>query len=107
MTELCIVVITGPDPEWLADFARRLVNDKLSASGHVIQNIRAVYRWRDQAYDTAEGHLTLHTRAEHVPAIISRTEREHPYEVPCVIATPITQASPAYAAWIIEQTTAN
>jgi periplasmic divalent cation tolerance protein len=32
--ELCEVVITAPDPDWLCAFARSLVEDRLAASAH-------------------------------------------------------------------------
>src|SRR5437763_3632689 len=31
--EVCEVVITGPDADWLADFTRRLVESRLAACG--------------------------------------------------------------------------
>ena len=31
-SELCEVVITAPDPEWLKAFTRKLVDDRLYAS---------------------------------------------------------------------------
>lgn len=34
MSELCEVVITAPDPDWLYAFARSLVEDGLAASAH-------------------------------------------------------------------------
>lgn len=105
MTEVCAVVITAPDDTWLAHFVESLVVQRLCASGHIAPVIRSIYRWHGEVHDTTEAHATLHTRAELVPAIIARTEHEHPYEVPCVISVPITEASPAYRAWIIEQTT--
>ncbi|MFF3468646.1 divalent-cation tolerance protein CutA [Streptomyces sp. NPDC002619] len=91
--------------EWLAAFAKSLVEDRLCAGSHIIPAIRSVYRWRDEVHDIGEAHVTLHTRAELVPQIIARTEREHPYEVPCVVSTLIDDAAPAYRAWIVEQTT--
>ncbi|MFC4468866.1 divalent-cation tolerance protein CutA [Streptomyces xiangluensis] len=105
MTDVCSVVITAPDPEWLASFVEGLVSDRLCASGHIVEQIRSIYRWQGDVHDATEGHVTLHTRPERVAEIIARTERDHPYEVPCVISTPIADASPAYRAWIIEQTT--
>jgi periplasmic divalent cation tolerance protein len=48
--------------------------------------------------------VALHTRASLVEAIIGRTNTEHSYEVPCVIALPIQQSNPAYAEWVWEQT---
>jgi periplasmic divalent cation tolerance protein len=103
VTKVCAVVITAPDVEWLAALVRQLVSDRLCASGHVTP-IRAVYRWRGEIYDKPEGHATLHTRFECVPEIIDRVARQHPYEVPCTVATPITGGSAAYIEWILEQT---
>lgn len=39
------VVITADSAEWLADFTRSLVEDRLVACGHNITPIRAIYRW--------------------------------------------------------------
>jgi len=32
MTELCEVVITAPDPRWLKDLSRKLIEQRLCAS---------------------------------------------------------------------------
>jgi periplasmic divalent cation tolerance protein len=104
MPEICEVVITAPDPDWLAAFARTLVADHLAAGGHEIQAVRSIYRWRGHVHDRDEARIALHTRLELVPAIISRADAEHPYEVPCVIALPIVVAGPAYARWILDET---
>ena len=37
--------------------------------------------------------------------VVERTNREHLYEMPCVVAMPIQQGNPAYVRWILEQTT--
>jgi periplasmic divalent cation tolerance protein len=99
------VVITAPDPVWLAAFTRKLVEDRLAASGHNIAPIRSIYRWRGLIHDRAEARVALHTRTALVPAIIERVNRDHPYEVPCVIAVPITAGNPAYVQWVLEETT--
>jgi periplasmic divalent cation tolerance protein len=106
MTEVCAVVITAPDTDWLAAFTRQLVRDRLCASGHIVTPIRSIYTWHDEIHDRPEAHVTLHTRTKLVAKITSRTTEQHPYEVPCVVATPITMASPAYTAWIVQETKA-
>jgi uncharacterized protein involved in tolerance to divalent cations len=40
----------------------------------------------------------------HVPQIIERTNREHPYVVPCVVAVPIVAGNPNYLKWIADET---
>ena len=102
--DVCEVVITAPDADWLAEFTRRLVADRLCASGQQVAPIRSHYWWRGELHDEQEARVALHTRASLVPAIIERTRREHPYEVPCVVALPIVVGNPDYLAWITTET---
>ena len=99
----CEVIITAPDPDWLAAFVRQLVDDRLAAAGHVAP-IRSIYRWEGAVHDVNEARAALHTRAALVPAIIDRTNAEHPYDVPGVVALPITAGNPAYLDWINNST---
>ena len=102
--DICEVVITADDADWLAAFTRRLVEDRLAACGHQIAAIRSVYRWEGAIHDEAEARVALHTRTSLVPDIVDRSNAEHPYDVPCVIALPVVAANPAYAEWVWEQT---
>jgi periplasmic divalent cation tolerance protein len=98
------VIITADNAEWLASFTRQLVEGRLAACGHNIAPIRSIYRWEGTVQDEAEARVALHTRTALVPAIIERTNADHPYDVPCVIALPIVGGNPAYLAWIKEST---
>jgi periplasmic divalent cation tolerance protein len=80
------VVITAESAEWLADFTRQLVADRLVACWHNIARIRAIYRWEGKVYDETQARVGLHTRASLVQAIIERTNRDHADDVPCVIS---------------------
>lgn len=102
--EVCEVIVTAPDPEWLVNFTRRLVEDRLAACGHNIVSIRSVYRWKNVVHDEPEARVGLHTRQSLVAAITDRANREHPYDVPCVIALPVIAGNPAYVQWILGQT---
>ena len=101
--DLCEVVITADDEDWLVAFTRRLVRDRLAACGHHTP-VRSVYTWQGQLHDEHETRVALHTRASLVDAIIAATQEAHPYDVPCVIALPVLQAHPAYRAWVLEST---
>jgi periplasmic divalent cation tolerance protein len=54
--------------------------------------------------DRPEAHVALHTRASLVSAVVDQTNARHPYVVPCVVATTIVAANPAYRQWILDQT---
>jgi riboflavin biosynthesis pyrimidine reductase len=53
--EVCEVIVTAPDPDWLVEFTRRLVTDRLCASGHNFAPIRTIYRWHGQVRWTTTG----------------------------------------------------
>jgi periplasmic divalent cation tolerance protein len=102
--QACEVVITGPSQEWVATFTRQLVDDHLAACGHTIQVIRSIYRWEDTVHDETETRVAIHTRRSLVSAIVDRANRDHPYDVPCVIAVPIVDGNPAYVDWVLRET---
>lgn len=103
--EICEVVITAASAEWLVEFTRRLVGDRLAACGQTVTAIRSVYRWDGEVHDDPEARVALHTRRSLVPAIVSRADDEHAYDVPCVIALPVVAGNPAYIAWVLQETT--
>lgn len=98
------VVITAESADWLADFTRSLVEDRLVACGHNIAPIRAIYRWDGEVHDDPQARVGLHTRASLVPTIVDRADRQHADDVPCVIALPIASGHPAYLQWIYDET---
>lgn len=100
----CEVVITAPDPKWLAHLTRSLVEDRLAASGHNFAAIRSIYRWQGIIEDRSEARVSLHTRTSLLPSIIERTKASHPYQVPGIVALPILGGSSDYLAWIDQGT---
>ena len=104
--DLCEVVITAPDSDWLTEFTRRLICDRLCACAHNFKEIRSIYRWQGTVHDEREARAALHTRRTLVPSIVERVDSQHPYEVACTIALPLVDGSNAYAQWIRDETNA-
>jgi periplasmic divalent cation tolerance protein len=102
--QVCEVVITADSEEWLLNFTRSLVTERLAACGQHMTPIRSIYRWNNEVQQDNETRVALHTRVDLVPAILERVRREHSYEVPCVIALPITTGNPDYLNWVIAET---
>ena len=98
--ECCEVVVTADDAGWLAGFTRTLVEERLAACGHLVEPVRSIYRWDGELHDEREARVALHTRRSLVPAIVARTAELHPYEVPCVLALPVSGGNPDYLAWV-------
>ena len=106
MTEpISEVIITANGEEWVINFTRSLLKDRLVACGQHIAPIRSIYRWEGSIHDDREVRVALHTRTSLVQHIIDRTRQEHPYDVPCVLAIPIESGNPDYVHWVISETT--
>ena len=102
--EFCEVVVTAEDAGWLAGFTRGLVEERLAACGHQIGPIYSIFRWDGAVQEATEARVALHTRRSLVPAIVARADALHPYDVPCVIALPLTGGNPAYLDWLAAET---
>ena len=103
-SDFCEVVVTAADADWLAQFTRTLVEERLAACGQMIPAVRSVYRWEGTVHDEPEARVGLHTRRSLVPAIVARTAELHPYDVPCVLALPLVGGNPAYLEWLAAET---
>jgi periplasmic divalent cation tolerance protein len=105
LSDLCEVVITAPDPEWLRAFSRQLVEDGVCASAHNFQPVLSIYRWHGDIYERQEGRTSLHTSRSRVREIVDRAKQNHPYQVPGISVRPIDGGNPEYLAWMTEETT--
>lgn len=104
MEPIVDVEITAPDAGWLVEFTRRLLEERLVASGNILDGVRSLYRWRGVVEDAPEAVVRLHTRRSLVEAVLERTEAEHPYEVPGFRVMAV-EASPSYHRWVLDETT--
>lgn len=102
--EICEIVITAPDAEWLATFCRGLIEDRLAAAAHIIEDIRTLYRWDGEIHDTREARAHIRTQTALSLNILERTRAEHPYQVPSVLGLQVMLVNPDYGTWLTDET---
>jgi periplasmic divalent cation tolerance protein len=99
------VLVTAGNPDEAARIGRALVEERLAACANVIGPIRSIYRWQGAVEDASEHLLLLKARAMDVGVLEARVRALHSYEVPEVLALPVTAGAAAYLAWLAESTT--
>jgi len=99
------VYTTLPREEAARGMARALVEEGLVACAHIFA-IGSVYRWKGKLSDDREWALLLKTRAALYERVAERIRGAHPYELPAIVAFPITHGLPEYLAWIADSTAA-
>ena len=105
MTDTALLVLTQlPDRASADALARRLVERRLAACVNVGAPVDSLYHWHGQIETATEVPVMIKTRRDHYPSIEAEIRGQHPYELPEIIAVPITHGLPGYLAWITAET---
>ncbi|MDR2017262.1 MAG: divalent-cation tolerance protein CutA [Burkholderiales bacterium] len=97
---MLIVHTSLPDQAAAETLAKQLIEHRLAACVHIGAPIRAYYRWQGKIECATEIPLTIKTARIRYAALEHYLKAHHPYEVPEIVATPITKALPAYYGWV-------
>lgn len=98
-----LVLTTLSSPEDARRFVRALVDERVVACGTIVPGATSIYRWSDDVQDTPEVVVLLKTMASRWVALRDVVQRHHPYEVPELIALPVSAGLEAYVAWVGEE----
>lgn len=86
--------------------ARELLVARLAACIHIGPAVQSLYHWKGEIETASEVPMTIKTRAELYPRVEAAIRARHPYELPEIVAVPITDGLPAYVDWIIAEAAA-
>jgi len=105
LTDAAIVVLTNlPDQESARILARRLVEGRLAACVNIGASVESIYHWHGQIETGNEVPIAIKTRQVLFSEVEAAIREIHPYDLPEVIALPISGGSVAYLDWINAET---
>jgi len=94
------VFVTAPSVEDGSQIARILVKEKLAACVNILPGITSIYTWNSEICEDSEVLLIIKTRIDLFEALSATVQKEHPYDVPEVIALPLATGASNYLDWI-------
>lgn len=103
MTAATMVVLTtcGNDEDANA-LARLLVEQRLAACVNAVSKVMSTYRWKGEVLEDRETLLIIKTTAPRLAALEQAIRKHSKYELPEVIALPVTAGAADYLAWVGE-----
>ncbi|MFQ6090795.1 MAG: divalent-cation tolerance protein CutA [Candidatus Bipolaricaulia bacterium] len=104
MAEFIQVITTIDLEERAAEIAQRLLEGRLAACVQVLGPVRSRYRWEGKIEEAEEWLCLIKARAADYSKIESLIKELHPYEVPEILAMPITAGNPQYLDWLRRET---
>ena len=99
-----VVYVTAPNEDEATGIAKALVEAKLAACVNIISNIRSIYSWQGNLEDDSEVLMIIKTRKQLFDSLTVEVKKLHSYDVPEIIALPISLGSEDYLGWIREST---
>ena len=100
MIERLIVLTTMPDRASAAALAETLVRQHLAACVNIGGEVTSIYPWDGALQQGTEVTLTIKTTRQRYAALEQAIVQHHPYELPEVLAVPISAGLDDYLAWI-------
>lgn len=102
--EPLLVFANVPDVAHAEKLARALIETRAAACVNVLAGCRSVYRWGGAVETADEIPLLIKTTSARYPEVEAVVRAQHPYDVPELIAVPITHGLPAYLEWMAKET---
>lgn len=99
-----LVYITVGDPAEADTIANAIVQQRLAACANILPGMRSIYHWQGKVETGAETVVLFKTRTALFDQLAARVKELHSYDTPCIVAMPLTQATPDYFGWIMDET---
>ncbi len=106
MSDQTILLATTnmPDMPSAQALARLLVDARLAACVNILPAVQSVYRWQGAIEEATEVTLLIKTTQRRYPQLQRAILASHPYDLPEVIAWPLSEGHLPYLHWVAAET---
>ena len=101
MTKTIVIFVTAGTTEDARKIGQTLVEEGKVACCNIVQPIESIFKWQGKLNIEREALMIMKTREELFDTVAKRIKELHSYEVPEIIAVPITQGAKSYLDWEI------
>lgn len=98
--EFMVVMTTFPDRNQASQIAKILVKEHLAACVQVMPSMTSTYMWEGKICQENEHLVLIKTVAVNYEPLVAKLRSQHPYEVPEIIALPVSAIEDNYALWV-------
>ncbi|MDD5056803.1 MAG: divalent-cation tolerance protein CutA [Sideroxydans sp.] len=102
--EIIMVITNLPDRAAAERVADGLVTEGVAACVNILAECTSVYRWQGKLERAREVPLHIKTTRAAYPQLESVLRKLHPYELPEIIAVPVSAGLPEYLNWVVQET---
>ncbi|MEQ1589188.1 MAG: divalent-cation tolerance protein CutA [Gallionella sp.] len=104
MSEVLLVITNLPDAESATKLTQQLIEARAAACVNQLAPCTSTYRWQGKIETATEVPLLIKTTQAAYPRLEKLIQAAHPYELPEIIAVPVSIGLPAYLDWVAAET---
>ena len=104
MSDILLVITNLPDAASAARLAQQIIEARAAACVNQLVPCTSTYRWQGNIESATEVPLLIKTTRASYPRLEQLICESHPYELPEIIAVPVTAGLPAYLDWVSSET---
>ena len=98
--EVLLVLSTFPEVETAQRVSRQLVEERCAACANILPQAQSIYWWQGKVESANETLVLFKTSADRYAALEIALRQLHPYELPEIIAMPVSEGLPEYLQWV-------
>lgn len=103
MEEVLLVLTNLPDRDSAQRLAHQLIESQAAACVNILAECSSMYRWQGKVESASEVPLLIKTTRPAYPRVEELIRKQHPYELPEIIAVPVAAGLPAYLHWVAQE----
>lgn len=100
MTDFIQVMTTTANMTDAQRIAQVVVENRLAGCVQILGPMRSMYWWEGEIRSSEEYLCLIKTRADAYDALAEAIREAHPYDVPEILAVPVTHGSEQYLNWL-------
>ena len=107
MGEIILVLTNLPNRGSAQQLAQALIENRAAACVNILAECSSIYRWQGKVETANEVPLLIKTTRAAYPRLEATIRTHHPYELPEIIAVPVSAGFPGYLQWVAQETKAS
>jgi len=107
MSSAILVLTTFPDIGTAQRMSEDMVKAKLAACVNIMPAGQSIYMWEGKICKESEYLAVIKSMDDRYQQLEEFIITQHPYELPEIITTPITNGSKDYLTWLTQELTDN
>ncbi|MDP1594518.1 MAG: divalent-cation tolerance protein CutA [Gallionella sp.] len=104
MSDILLVITNMPDAAAAEKLAQQIIESRTAACVNQLAPCTSTYRWQDKIETASEVPLLIKTTQAAYSRLEALIRAAHPYELPEIIALPVSVGLPAYMDWVSHET---